>query len=269
MREKELYLFDLDGTLILGNKVIEGAIEIIDKIRKKGKKLMIFTNNSSRTREQYVEELAKLGINVKKDEIITAGYITGKYLLHINKRVIYVVGTSKFKEMLEEMGLIVVEEPKIKEGKYNVDAVVVGLDTELNYEKLKQACKLLKDDDIAYIGANPDMIYPVDNEIFYPDCGSIVKMLSYSTKRVPKFLGKPYFEIFNYCLEKMKVSKDKTVIIGDRLYTDIACGEENGCETVLVLTGETKKEDLINSEYRPTHIIDSIKDFEALIDCSE
>ncbi len=266
MKEKELYLFDLDGTLILGDKVIDGTIEIIDKIRKKGKKLMVFTNNSSKTREQYVKELATMGIKIKREEIITAGYITGKYLLKINKKIIYVVGTLKFKEMLEEMGLVVVEKPQIKNGKYNIDAVVIGLDTELNYDKLKQACRLLKDKNIGYIGANPDMIYPVADEIFYPDCGSIVKMLSYSTKRTPKFLGKPYFEIFNYCLEKMEVSKDETIIIGDRLYTDIACGKENGCETVLVLTGETKKEDVVNSKYQPTYMINSIKDLEKFID---
>ena len=84
MEDKELYLFDLDGTLILGNQVIDGAIEAINKIREQGKKLVIFTNNSSRTRMQYVEKLAKLGIVVAEGEIVTAGYITGKYLNRIN-----------------------------------------------------------------------------------------------------------------------------------------------------------------------------------------
>lgn len=260
MEDKELYLFDLDGTLILGNRVIDGAIEAINKIREQGKKLVIFTNNSSRTRMQYVEKLAKLGIAVTEEEIVTAGYITGKYLLNKNKRAIYVLGTEKFKEMLKEMGLIVVENPKKIDGKYNIDAVVLGLDSELNYEKIKTVCKLLQDPEMTYIGANPDMVYPVEDGIFYPDCGSIAKMISYSTRRVPKFLGKPYHEIFDYCLEKNSVSKDKVIIVGDRLYTDIACGQENGCDTVLVLTGEAKREDLINSEYQPTAVIDSIKE---------
>ena len=243
MEDKELYLFDLDGTLILGNRVIDGAIEAINKIREQGKKLVIFTNNSSRTRMQYVEKLAKLGIAVTEEEIVTAGY-----------------RTEKFKEMLKEMGLIVVENSKKIDGKYNIDAVVLGLDSELNYEKIKTVCKLLQDPEMTYIGANPDMVYPVEDGIFYPDCGSIAKMISYSTRRVPKFLGKPYHEIFDYCLEKNSVSKDKVIIVGDRLYTDIACGQENGCDTVLVLTGEAKREDLINSEYQPTAVIDSIKE---------
>lgn len=260
MEDKELYLFDLDGTLILGNQVIDGAIEAINKIREQGKKLVIFTNNSSRTRMQYVEKLAKLGIAVTEEEIVTAGYITGKYLLKKNKRAIYVLGTEKFKEMLKETGLIVVETPKKIDGKYNIDAVVLGLDSELNYEKIKTVCKLLQDPEMTYIGANSDMVYPVEDGIFYPDCGSIAKMISYSTRRVPKFLGKPYHEIFDYCLEKNSVSKDKVIIVGDRLYTDIACGQENGCDTVLVLTGEAKREDLINSEYQPTAVIDSIKE---------
>lgn len=262
MKDKKLYLFDLDGTLILGNQVIDGAIEAIEKIRKAGKELIIFTNNSSRTRMQYVEKLAKMGIVVKEHEIVTAGYITGKYLLRKNKRVIYLLGTEKFKEMLQEMGIIVIDNPVEKDGKYNVDAVVLGLDSELNYEKIKTVCKLLKDPDMTYIGANPDMVYPVENGVFYPDCGSIAKMLSYSTKRVPKFLGKPYHEIFDYCLEKTGVTKDEVVIIGDRLYTDIACGQENGCDTILVLTGEAKREDLINSEYVPSLVLDSIKDID-------
>ena len=177
-----------------------------------------------------------------------------------NKRAIYVLGTEKFKEMLKEMGLIVVENSKKIDGKYNIDAVVLGLDSELNYEKIKTVCKLLQDPEMTYIGANPDMVYPVEDGIFYPDCGSIAKMISYSTRRVPKFLGKPYHEIFDYCLEKNSVSKDKVIIVGDRLYTDIACGQENGCDTVLVLTGEAKREDLINSEYQPTAVIDSIKE---------
>lgn len=260
MKEKKLYLFDLDGTLILNNQVIDGAIEVIKKIREQGKELLIFTNNSSRTRKQYVKKLEKLGLVIKEDEIVTAGYITGKYLLKNNIRAIYVLGTKKFKEMLEEMGLIVVENPEKKEGKYNIDGVIVGLDSELNYEKIKMVCNILQDSKITYIGANPDMVYPVENGIFYPDCGSIAKMISYSVKRVPKFLGKPYPEIFDYCLKKKGVLKSETVIIGDRLYTDIACGQENGCDTILVFTGEAKPEDLINSEYKPTMILESIKE---------
>lgn len=260
MENKKLYLFDLDGTLLLGDQVIDGAIEAINKIREAGKKFLIFTNNSSRTRKQYVEKLTKLGFNIKEDEIVTAGYITGKYLIKKNKKNIYVLGTKKFKEMLEELGLNVVENPIKIDGKYNVDAVVLGLDTELTYEKLQTACNLLQDSNLTYIGANPDLVFPVENGIFYPDCGSIAKMLFYSVKRFPKFLGKPHHEILDYCLEKKGVSKDETVIIGDRLYTDIACGQENGCDTILIFSGEARKEDLINSEYQPTLFLDSIKE---------
>ena len=152
------------------------------------------------------------------------------------------------------------ENPIKIDGRYNVNAVVLGLDTELTYEKLQTACNLLQDSNLMYIGANPDLVFPVENGIFYPDCGSIAKMLFYSVKRFPKFLGKPHHEILDYCLEKKGVSKDETVIIGDRLYTDIACGQENGCDTILIFSGEARKEDLINSEYQPTLFLDSIKE---------
>ena len=261
MKEKKLYLFDLDGTLILGKNVIDGTLEVLDKIVSSGKEFMIFTNNSSRTRAQYVEKLAKLGIKVEEENIVTGGYITGRYLVDSGKKNIFVVGTEKFKELLKELGLNVVEEPKKENGHFNLDALVVGLDSELSYGKLTKACEILTcEKDITYIGANPDIVYPVEDGVFYPDCGSICKLLSYAVAREPKFLGKPYSEILDYCLEKKKVKKEDVVIVGDRLYTDIACGFNNGVDTVLVLTGEAKKEDIEKSDFKPTMILESIKD---------
>ena len=160
--------------------------------------------------------------------------------------------TEKVNEFLKEIGT-----SKIEVG---VKLAELLKRPELTYEKLQTACNLLQDSNLTYIGANPDLVFPVENGIFYPDCGSIAKMLFYSVKRFPKFLGKPHHEILDYCLEKKGVSKDETVIIGDRLYTDIACGQENGCDTILIFSGEARKEDLINSEYQPTLFLDSIKE---------
>ena len=265
MKDKKLYLFDLDGTLILGQDVIDGAVRVLNDIRAAGKQFMVFTNNSSRTRAQYVEKMKKmLGVDVTEDDIATGGYTTGQYLLKNNKKRIFVVGTEKFKELLRGIGITVVDDPVRKaDGHYDLDAVVIGLDAELRYDKLTKACEILTHEpDITYIGANPDMVYPVEDNVFYPDCGSICKLLSYAVGREPKFLGKPYAEILDFCLETKNVSKEETVIIGDRLYTDIACGFDNGCDTILVLTGEAKREDVETTRFKPTLVLDSVKDMQ-------
>ena len=261
MKEKKLYLFDLDGTLILGKEIIDGTLELLEEIKRQGKEYMIFTNNSSRTRAQYVEKLARLGIEINEEDVATAGYIVGEYLVNHKKEKVFVVGTEKFRELLSSFGIEVIENPQKIDGKYDLDALIIGLDSELNYKKLTTACDILAaNPEILYLGANPDMVYPVEDGVFYPDCGSICKLLSYSTKREPKFLGKPYSEIIDFCLKEKGVTKDETVIIGDRLYTDIACGVKNGCDTILVLTGEAKIEDVKDTKFPPTLVLESIKE---------
>lgn len=258
---KKLYLFDLDGTLILGKNIIDGTLELLKDIKESGNEYMVFTNNSSRTREQYVEKLARIGIHIKKEDVVTAGFVTGKYLKDNNYKKIFVVGTKKFKELMSSFGLEIIENPIRENGKYDLDAVIVGLDSELDYEKIKEACDILTlNKDILYLGANPDMVYPVEDGIFYPDTGSICKMLSYAVKREPKFMGKPYSEIIDYCLKLKGVNKEDTVIVGDRLYTDIACGVKNGVDAILVLSGEATRKDAEESEFKPTQIFDSVKD---------
>lgn len=263
MKNKKLYLFDIDGTLILGNQPIEGAKEKLEEIKKAGKKFMLFTNNSSRTRKEYVEKFKKMGMNIAEDEIITAGYTLGKYLTADKKTpVVYVVGTESFKKLLRDMGITVVEKPEKHNGRYQIDYVIAGLDSELNYEKIKTACELLMQKDIGYLAANPDLVYPVEGGVFLPDCGAICKMLEYAVKRVPRYFGKPYSEILDYSLEMAGVSKDETVIIGDRLYTDIACGCDNGCDTILVLTGEASKAEGEAESCQPGLILNSVRDIE-------
>ena len=131
MKNKKLYLFDIDGTLILGNKPIDGAEKVIKEIREKGKKLMLFTNNSSRTRAEYVEKFQKMNIDILEEEIVTAGYMLGEYLIEKkDKPSVFLVGTKSLKKLLEDMGVKVIEEPKKIHGRYNVDYVAVALDSE-------------------------------------------------------------------------------------------------------------------------------------------
>ena len=147
----------------------------------------------------------------------------------------------------------------------DIVCAVVGYDSELNYRKIEKICELLSTSNIDYIGTNPDLVCPTTFG-FVPDCGAICKMIEYAVKRQPVYIGKPNKLIVDLCLEESGFSKDETLVIGDRLYTDIACGINAEVETALVLTGEAKEEDLRDTEFNPTYVFNTIKDlYETLI----
>ncbi len=254
LKDKQLFLFDLDGTIHLGSSLIDGAKELLEEIKKQGKKYMFFTNNSSRTKDEYITSLGNMGLEVTYDDIITAGYSTAIYLANKKQNAnIFVVGTNSFKKLLSEHGLNVIETPD-----NNIDFVVVGLDFELNYEKIRTACELVSNG-AEFIGANPDLMFPIPGGKSLPDTAAICKLIEIPTGKQPIYLGKPSNEILEYCTTLTGVSKADTVVVGDRLYTDIACGFNNGCDTILVLSGESKAEDIEHSPFKPTLVLDSVK----------
>ena len=165
------------------------------------------------------------------------------------------VGTKEFKEYCKEMGIQIFDE-KDEFNFSEIDIVVVTLDSELNYKKLEIACKLLHRDGVEYLAANEDLVYPVEDGVFLPDCRAICNIIELCTKRVPKYFGKPKKAMLDYALRNLNLLKNETVIVGDRLYTDIASGYINGCDTILILTGEATKDS--KSVYKPTYILDSV-----------
>ena len=257
MKSYKGYLFDIDGTIVLGNTLIEGAKEKLEELRKKGKKIGFYTNNSSKNPESYLEKFERLGVKAELKEIITAGAVLADYLKNSCKnKKIFMVGTKDFKTYCKSLNIEIFDEND-KFELSEIDIVAVTLDSELNYKKLEIACKLLSKN-LEYLAANEDLVYPIEDGVFLPDCRAICNMIELCTKKTPKYFGKPKEPMLNYALKNLDLKRDETVIIGDRLYTDIASGAINGCDTILVLTGEAKRDD--QSVYKPTYVIESVID---------
>lgn len=253
LKKKKLFIFDLDGTLYLDGVLFPKVLELLDYIKKNDGKYIFLTNNSSRSSEEYVDKLNNLGIVCDITNVATSTQATIQYLKenHLEK-VFYVVGTKSMIQEMKEAGILTSTEYKS-----NVDGLILGYDTELNYSKLEIASKLITEGKI-YIATHPDLVCPVKFG-FVPDCGAFAKMLEYATNRTPLVIGKPKRLIVDMILDKTKYKPSEAILVGDRLYTDIACGQNAGIDTLLVLSGETKIEDIENHSIKPTFILDDVK----------
>ena len=258
LKEIELFLLDMDGTIYLGNDIFDGSIDFIEKIISSNKKYVFMTNNSSKNKTDYLNKLNRLGIKADNENIFTSGMAMGMYLNenYKDKRV-YLSGTTPLYEELKNNYHInlVDSDPEV---------VVMGFDTELTYEKLLKVCDAL-DKGVPFLATNPDLVCPIENKRYIPDCGSMCIMLENATKRKPKYIGKPDPLMINILAKKHNVPLDKVAVIGDRVYTDIASGFNAGCVTICVLSGEATMDTITSSTIKPDFIFDSIKDLIDLI----
>ncbi len=260
VKNKSLYLFDIDGTMLLGDKVIDGCKEMIKEINKQGKKYIFITNNSTRTAHEYVDKFKSIGINTKEENFITALTATIKYLKkNFKGKKVFLLGTKSLKKELERNNIIVTDDYE-----ENISCALASFDIELTYKKLADICKVLRDDKVAFIATNPDMVCPIEDG-YIPDCGSICSMIENAVKRKPIYIGKPNTLMIDISLKETNTNKEDAIIIGDRLNTDILCGLKSGVDTAVVFTGETTKYEIQNSEYKPTYIFNSVKDIYKLI----
>ena len=247
LKDIKLFVLDMDGTIYLGDKILPGAIEFVTTARKMGKKVIFFTNNASKNPNNYVDKLQRMGFGGKREEVVTAGDVTIEFLKknHPNQPV-YLVGTPALEQSFTEAGIVLSE---------NAGIVVSSFDTTLTYEKLVIACDLIRNGAIFYC-THPDFNCPTETG-FIPDSGAIAALITASTGAIPKYFGKPHRETAEMISDLFGVSFDETAIVGDRLYTDIALGKNNGLLSVLVLSGETKIED-VNDSNSPDIILDGI-----------
>lgn len=252
LRGKKLFLLDMDGTIYLGDRLLDGCLEFLEYIKSIDGRYMFLTNNSSKSVNKYVEHLNNLGIKAHPEDFFTSAQATLLYLQnnYMNKT-IYALGTTSFKEELLSGGLKIVDSLQD-----DIDCLVMGFDTEINFQKLEDACILLGRG-VDYIATNPDIVCPTSFG-YVPDCGSISQILYNSTKREPLFIGKPKPEMASLALEKSGLTREKAVLIGDRIYTDIACGINADVSTILVLSGETTLDDLNKSEIKPGYVFKNI-----------
>ncbi len=253
LKNKKLFLLDMDGTIYLGNQLFPYVHEFLAEVKARGGRYMFLTNNSSKSVSAYVEKLARLGITATEEDFLTSTNATVLYLLKKNYKKIYALGTASFCTQLSAAGL-----PVTTEVCDEVDCLCMGFDTELTFSKLENACILLGRN-IDYIATNPDWVCPTEFG-FVPDCGSVSQMLSNATGRKPMFIGKPEPAMVELAMEKAGYTKEETVLIGDRLYTDIASGENAGVSTVFVLSGEGTRADLETSVAKPTFVMENVEE---------
>ena len=249
LRSKKLYLFDMDGTLYLGNRLYDFTLELLDTLKKTGRSYLFMTNNSSKSVEDYVTKLGKLGIITTREEFMTSSQATAFYLhKHHEGKTLYVCGTESLKEELRREGFTVTTQ--IDE----VECIVMGFDTELTFQKLHDVSyMLLTRPDLPYIATNPDYVCPTEFGSV-PDCGSVCDMIYNATKKRPIVIGKPSPLMPQLAMEKLGVSKEETCVVGDRIYTDVKSGLNAGITGILVLSGETTPEILAASSDKP-HLV--------------
>ena len=258
LKNCRLFLFDMDGTLYLGDNVYAGAIELMNDLPALGKKYIYLTNNSSRAGTDYISRLNRLGFPCLAENVFTSGMATGMYL---NQRhpgaSVYLAGTKAFYRELVSYGINLVNDESGHTDADRVDVVVQGFDTELVYEKLDRACHFLRRG-AAFIAANPDWVCPMPDDEVLPDCGSICALLTASSGREPTYIGKPNRNMVDVISAMTGIPNEQICCVGDRLYTDIAVAQNAGAVSVLVLSGETTQEMLDAAERKPDYVFEDV-----------
>ncbi len=261
LKKKKLFVFDMDGTIYLGNCPFDFAIKFIENLHKNDKNVLFFTNNASHTPDFYIKKLNRLGFDAREGEIMTSGDVTIEFLKrHRAGKTVYLVGTDELVKNFEESGI-----PMLKGNEDSADIVVTSFDTSLTYEKLDNACRLIRGG-AEYLSTHPDKNCPTENG-FIPDSGAIAALVTTSTDVVPTYFGKPYKETIEMISEATGFDPSEMCIFGDRLMTDIALGKRFGVTSILVLTGETQMRDVEAAAEadRPDFIFDSLADVDKII----
>ncbi len=253
LKEKKLFLLDMDGTIYLGDRLFDGTREFLAEVKKKGGRYMFLTNNSSKSVDAYVKKLRALGIESTPRDFFTSVDATVADLRGKDYQRIYVFGTQSFKEQLRSAGFPITD--LLEDG---IDCLLMGFDTELSFQKLEDACILLGRG-VDYIATNPDWVCPTSYG-YVPDCGSIAQILETATGRRPRFIGKPEPHMIRAATAAAGATPDETVIIGDRIYTDIASGVNAGVDQIFVLSGEGVLDDMEKYGIHPTYVMQSIQE---------
>ena len=250
--EKRLFLLDMDGTLYLDDNLFDGVLDFLAAVKSRGGRYMFLTNNSSRGVEDYVKKLRRLGIEAEKEDFLTSVHATIFTLKkEFPKAVCYVSGTASFRRQLVDADIEVRDTLSD-----DIDLLLSGFDTELTFQKLEDSCILLNRG-VTWLATNPDWVCPTAYG-YVPDCGSVCQMLTKATGREPRFIGKPRPDMVHLALEKTGFAPEEAVLVGDRLYTDIACGVNAGIDTVFVLSGEGTVQDIEEMNIHPTWVMDDV-----------
>ena len=245
----EAIFLDLDGTIYMGDNLIDGAIDFLNRIEERGIRRFFLSNNSSKSVAQYLEKLEKMGIPANKEEVLLSTHDLLSWLKAENISETYLVGTEGMKEMLEEVG--------INTNSENPQFVVLGYDTEITYEKLTNASIYLHRG-VPLVVSHPDMVCPSPNGGL-PDTGAYLALFEATTGVTPKHIcGKPNPGMILHKIIELGLTPNVCAMVGDRLYTDMEMADRAGVHGILVLSGEATEIDATNSPQRPSLIVDSV-----------
>ena len=253
MKQYQVYCFDLDGTVYHGTERVPEAVSLIGKLQGNGIEPYYITNNSSATPEQVQEKLASFGISAKAGNIMTSAVATAKYCKeNFAGATVQMIGEKGLKEALEAEGIKIVEE--------NPDVVVMGIDREINYEKLASVSLAIRAG-AKFIATNGDKAIPTERGLL-PGSGSFVKLVEYTTGIIPTLIGKPEPYLYGYIQEQSGCVKAEMVMIGDNYDTDILGGIRYGIDTVHIAGGVTTREAVQEKKEQPTYLLKTFADWE-------
>ena len=256
LHQIQCFITDMDGTIWLGNDLIDGAAEFVALLREQEKECFFFTNNSSKNSSFYQSKLMALGIEADLDHILTSTEVLIYYLNRIKpKASLFPLGTGYFLQELARAGFNL----EFQYGR-TIDFVVVGFDQTLTYDKLSIACRYIRQG-VPYLASHPDLTCPIEGGEFIPDCGAMIEMIQAATNQAPQAVtGKPNSLMVEMLVEQRNLKKGEMAVIGDRLYTDICVGINSGIGSILVFSGETSPEMAGKSEIIPDYTFPSVKE---------
>ena len=259
---KKLVIFDMDGTIYLGKNLIDGSLETFQTLKKDNVEYVFFTNNSSHDLDFYFDKIKNFGIECDREKnFYSSTEVAISYLKEKGLKRLFVIGNKSLKDKIAKDFEIVKNYSENTE----IDGVLAGFSTELVYQELRDACLFLQTRDIPFIATNGDYRCPIEDGLYIPDCGGMIEWMRLCTNKKARVMGKPDPEVIYILAKKFNVELKDILVVGDRIYTDILVGVNANVDSVMVLSGETKLEDLKNYDYKPTYILNSIKELPDLL----
>lgn len=247
----------MDGTVYLGERLLPGAVRLLEVLEMRGCRHLFLTNNSSKDSRQYVDKLRRLGLPATTEDVLTSGAATALYLHRLRPGArVFVVGTPALEADFSAQGFIVTAEAP--------DVAVLGFDTTLTYAKLWKLCDLVGDG-LPYLATHPDLVCPTETGTM-PDAGALIAAVRAATGRDPDaIIGKPNRLMAEMAAERLGLPLESLAMVGDRLYTDVALGAAAGIPAVLVLSGETREADLPGAAHTPDLVVGDVGELADLL----
>jgi NagD protein len=248
------YVIDMDGVIYQGVQLIPGAKEFVERLRAAGAKFLFLTNASSRTPEELSQKLAHMGLAVDPSCFYTSALATAAFLQTQKPNgTAFVIGDAGLFSALYAVGYTITE--------MKPDYVVIGETRSYNFEMIEKAVRLVRNG-ARFIGTNQDVVGPAEGGTVTPACAALAAPIERATGRAPYYIGKPNALMMRMALRMLDDHSENTIIIGDRMDTDIEAGIEAGLATYLVLSGVTRREDLARFPYQPDRIFASVAEME-------